>query len=163
MTLCAQQGITCVLVKMPFDFAIFDISAAEKITRQLPEINAWYMAGHSLGGAMAAAFISRHTKDFKGLILLAAYTTHDLSASGLKVLSVYGSRDGVLNMKKYHKYKSNLPAEGSGLTEFIIEGGNHAQFANYGAQKGDYGPEISSSQQQNITAEVITAWVENNE
>lgn len=161
MTLCAQKGITCVLVKMPFDFAVFDISAARKIIKQLPEIKNWYMAGHSLGGAMAAAFISRHKKEFNGLILLAAYTTHNLSASGLRVLSIYGSRDGVLNMKKYQKYKKNLPAENNGLTEYIIEGGNHAQFANYGAQKGDFGPDISVGQQQKITAEVITVWVEN--
>ena len=33
--------------------------------------------------------MSKHTEDFEGLVLLAAYSTEDLSDSGLKVLSVY--------------------------------------------------------------------------
>ena len=158
LTLFAQKGITCVIVKMPLDFAIFDIGAAGKITGQFPQVKSWYIGGHSLGGAMAASYTARHQEDFEGLILLAAYSTHDLSDSGLKVLSIYGSKDGVLNMKRYQKYKKNLPSVGKGLTEIIIDGGNHGQFANYGAQKGDYMPEISRDEQQKITAEEIINW-----
>ncbi|WP_256436434.1 alpha/beta hydrolase [Alkalibacter rhizosphaerae] len=37
----------------------------------------------------------------------------------------------------------------------VIEGGNHAQFGNYGKQKGDPDATISSEVQQNITVEAI--------
>lgn len=154
----AQKGAFCILVKMPFDFAFFDFNAAGRFIKQYPEVKHWYMAGHSLGGAMAASYISRHEKKFDGLILLAAYSTHNISASELKVISIYGSNDGVLNKERYQKYKKNLPASGKGFTEFIIQGGNHASFASYGAQKDDYMAEISCEEQQEITAAKIAAW-----
>ena len=154
----AQKGAFCILVKMPFDFAFLDFRAAGKFIKQFPEVNHWYMAGHSLGGAMAASYISRHKKDFDGLIILAAYSTHNISDSGLKVISIYGSNDGVLNKERYQKNKKNLPEPGEGLTEFIIQGGNHASFASYGAQKDDYMAEISCEEQQNITADKIADW-----
>lgn len=158
-TLCAEEGITCYIVEMPMDFALFDKKAGEKFLKINPKIKHWYMAGHSLGGAIAASFISRHKDDFEGLILLSAYSTHDLSSSGLKVLSVYGSNDKVLNLENYHKNKKNLPPVGKGLTEIIIDGGNHAQFANYGAQEGDGTAEISETEQQKITAAEICNWI----
>ncbi len=159
LTLCAEEGITCYIVEMPMDIALLDRKAGEKFLKMNPEIKHWYMAGHSLGGAMAASFVSRHKDDFEGLILLSAYSTHDLSSSGLKVLSVYGSKDKVLNLEKYHKNKQNLPPVGKGLTEIIIDGGNHAQFANYGAQEGDGTAEISETEQQKITAAEICNWI----
>lgn len=155
----ARKGAFCVLVKMPFDFAFFDFRAAGRFMKLYPQIDKWYMAGHSLGGAMAASYLSRHEEDFEGLILLAAYSTHDISGAGVKVLSIYGSKDGVMNKTHYQKYHKNLPALGKGLTEIIIDGGNHAQFATYGAQKGDYMPEITPDQQQEKTAEEIAEWM----
>ncbi len=163
MTQLAKKGFSCFLVKMPFDFAFLDISAAKKFPKLHPEIDKWYIAGHSLGGAMAASYVSRHKKDFEGLILLAAYSTKNLSKSGIKVLSVYGSKDGVLNRRKYKKNKKNLPPPGKGLTEIIISGGNHSQFASYGAQKGDYKPDISREEQLSITVQEFIVWEGQNE
>ena len=154
----ARKGAFCILVEMPFDFAFFDSQAAGKYMKLYPQIKTWYMAGHSLGGAMAASYVSRHQADFEGLILLASYSTHDISNSNLKVLSIFGSNDGVLNREHYEKYRKNLPAVGSGFTEIIIEGGNHAQFAAYGAQKGDFMPEITPDEQQEKTADEIAQW-----
>lgn len=154
----ACRGAFCILVEMPFDFAFFDKQAAGRFLELYPQVDKWYMAGHSLGGAMAASYVSRHQTDFEGLILLASYSTHNISDSGLKVLSIYGSKDGVLNQAHYDKYRKNLPAVGKGFTEIIIEGGNHAQFASYGAQKGDFMPEITPDQQQEITADEIAEW-----
>ena len=161
MSLCAEKGAACFIVKMPLNYAFMDKNAADKFPVLHPEIKNWYLAGHSLGGAMAASYIADNFENYNGLILLAAFSTKDLSKTNLKVLSIYGSKDGVLNMEKYQKYKSNLPAEtadGNGLTEKVIEGGNHAQFANYGAQKGDLFPDITSEEQQRITADEIIAW-----
>ena len=160
LTRCAENKTACFIVKMPLNFAFMDKQAAGKFLTLYPEINNWYMAGHSLGGAIAASYISRHAKDFKGLILLAAYSTHDISKKNLKVLSLYGSNDKVLNLEHYHKYQKKLPAIGSGLTEIIINGGNHAQFASYGNQDGDGIADISAEEQQSITAAEIASWME---
>lgn len=65
MEACADKGILAVLVEMPFHLAVFDIDAAEGIQELYPEIEHWYMGGHSLGGAMAASYMSDNLDDFK--------------------------------------------------------------------------------------------------
>ena len=149
---CAERGILCVLIRMPCDLAVFNVNGADGIREEFPEIEHWYMGGHSLGGAMAASHAARHADELDGLVLLAAYSAQDLTDSGLDVLSVYGSEDGVLDMKKYERYRSNLPAN---VLEVVIDGGCHAGFGCYGAQNGDGEPAISSDEQIVQTAEEI--------
>ena len=152
---CAEQGILCALVRMPGNLAVLDANAADGLQEEYPEVTAWYMAGHSLGGAMAANYAAAHAEDFNGLILLAAYSTKDLTGTTLRVLSVYGSEDGVLNRESYEKNRANLPAD---TTEVILDGGCHAQFGSYGAQEGDGIPTISGEEQVRQTAEAIAAF-----
>ena len=152
MAACAQQGILCVLVEMPFNLAVLDINAAAGIQEQYPGIEKWYIGGHSLGGSMAASYLAEHADDYDGLILLGSYSTADLSETDLDVFLVYGSEDQVMNRDKYEKNKSNLP---SSFTEVVIEGGCHAYFGIYGAQEGDGRPAISNEQQIYLTAEQI--------
>lgn len=72
-----QTGVTCILVHMPFHMAIFDPDAAESVMPLFPDIRHWYMAGHSMGGAMASKFASDHEDEVEGLILLGAYIYGD--------------------------------------------------------------------------------------
>ena len=153
---CAEQGILCALVRMPGNLAVLDANAADGLQEEYPEVTAWYMAGHSLGGAMAANYAAAHAEDFNGLILLAAYSTKDLAGTTLRVLSVYGSEDGVLNRESYEKNWSNLPAD---TTEVVLDGGCHAQFGSYGPQDGDGIPSISGEEQVRQTVEAIVAFV----
>ncbi len=152
MIKCAQKGIACFIVQMPSDFAIMDMNAALRVLERYGDIASWYIGGHSLGGAMAASFAAAHTDRFEGLVLMAAYSTENLKGSGLRVLSVYGSRDGVLNMKNYEKYRKNLTDD---AVELVIEGGNHGQFGNYGFQAGDNEALVSADVQQELTAEAV--------
>lgn len=157
METLASEGILCVLVEMPFRLAVLDMNAAEGIPEAFPEVESWYMGGHSLGGSMAASYLASHTEDFDGLILLGSYSTADLSGSGLTVLSVYGSEDGVLNREKYAAYKPNLP---EGFTETVIKGGNHAYFGAYGEQEGDGTATVTPAEQVRQTAEAILSVME---
>jgi len=156
MAALAEKGITCILVKMPFNLAVFDIKAADGIKDDYPQIKNWYIGGHSLGGSMAAYYIKNHTEEFDGLLLLASYSTADLAESSLDVLSIYGSEDNVLSAEKYIENKSNLPPD---YTEFIIDGGCHAYFGMYGEQKDDGSPGISNQEQISITAEKIAYFI----
>lgn len=157
MELCASKGILSVLVEMPFRLAVFSVDAAEGIQELFPEVEAWYIGGHSLGGSMAATYVAEHVNEYEGLILLGSYSTAVLSKSGLEVLSVYGSNDEVLNRKKYDKNKSNLSAD---FVEYVIEGGCHAYFGVYGMQEGDGVPTISVVEQITITANMILEFVQ---
>ena len=64
MRACASRGILCVLVEMPFRLAVFDVNAADGIQQQYPQVQQWYIGGHSIGGSMAAAYLEGHTEDF---------------------------------------------------------------------------------------------------
>ena len=148
----AENDVLCVLVKMPLNLAVLNMDAAEDIPEQFPQIGNWYIGGHSLGGSMAASFLSDNAEDYAGLVLLASYSTADLAETDLKVSTIYGDRDGVLNMEKYGKYASNLPETSWGL---VISGGNHAQFGSYGHQEGDGEATLSGEEQLEITVQEI--------
>ncbi len=152
----AEQGVDCFLIKMPCNLAILGQNKAEDIMDAY-EYKHWYLAGHSLGGAMAASYAAGHPENLDGLILLAAYPTKDLTGDSLSVLSIYGSEDGVLNMEKLEEGRSLMPA---GYTELPIDGGNHAGFGNYGKQKGDGEAGISSEEQQKQTVEAIMQMID---
>ena len=153
----AEEGVHCVLTEMPFHLAVLDANAAEGIPERYPEITEWYIGGHSLGGSMAAAYVADHTNTYEGLVLLASYSTADLSGTDLRVLSVYGSEDGVLNFEKYEEYRGNLPASAS---EAVLDGGNHACFGSYGPQDGDGTPGIPAEQQIETTVELLMGFFE---
>jgi len=155
MRALAQEGILCVLTEMPLNLAVLDMNAAGDIPEQYPEIENWYIGGHSLGGSMAASHAEKNADQYDGLVLLAAYSTADLSSSNIPVISVYGSEDGVLNMEKYEEYKDNLP---SGFEEHIIEGGCHAGFGGYGPQDGDGVPTLSSENQIRETVRLLAGF-----
>lgn len=152
MQACAEKGVLCALVRMPCNLAVLNPNAADGIQEKYPEVPSWYMAGHSLGGAMAASYVSKHTEEYDGLILLAAYSTADLGGTALRAVSVYGSEDGVMNRDKYAKCRANLP---EGFEEHVIDGGCHAYFGSYGPQDGDGVPSISNQEQIARTAEII--------
>lgn len=136
------SGITSILVKMPFHLAVFDVNAADRIIEQYPTITTWYIGGHSLGGAMASGYAERNPDKVKGLILLGAYIYGDYPAKD--ALTIYGTFNTAV-------------AEKIGYTENVvaIEGGNHAQFGNYGSQKGDPDATISADDQQDQAIEAI--------
>ena len=148
----ASEGILCVLVEMPFRLAVLDMDAAEGIQEQYPEIENWYIGGHSLGGSMAASYLSKCEETYKGLILLGSYSTADLAEMNLQVLSIYGSEDEVLNREKYEENRVHLPAD---FEEVVIDGGCHAYFGTYGEQDGDGIPGITNEEQIEMTVEMI--------
>jgi len=145
----AQQGIFCVTVKMPAHLAILKPNAADEVRQEFGEVKRWYLAGHSLGGAMAGSYAAKHESELAGLIFLAAYPTRKLQT--LPVLSLYGSEDGVLNMEKYQE-AIGLAAD---CREYVLEGGNHAGFGNYGSQKGDGEAGITDREQWQETIDYI--------
>lgn len=178
----AENGVLCALLEMPFNLAVLDMDAAagipETLSARYPAVERWYIGGHSLGGSMAASYAAGLTAEqsemqaasqagspasssfssYDGLVLLAAYSTADLTDTGMRVLSIYGTEDRVLNLEKYEKYRENLPA---GTQEILIRGGNHAQFGSYGAQDGDGAAAITAKEQRQITAESLLGFFQN--
>lgn len=155
MNYLSDKGVLCLLVKMPFNLAVFGKNSALGLDGIYPEVEHWYIGGHSLGGAMASDFAAENN-GFEGVVYLAAYPSNDISKTDMRALSVYGTEDGILNMNKYEKSKSKLPSD---FTEKIIEGGNHSGFGFYGKQNGDGYAQMTSAEQSYITAEYIAEFI----
>ena len=147
----ANQGMDVFLLHMPCNFAFLGKNKADDIINAY-EYENWYIGGHSLGGAMAASYAADHLDMLRGVVLLSAYPTDSLKEGELSVLSIYGSEDKVLNMEKVKEGREYMPSD---YTEICIDGGNHAQFGNYGIQGGDGKALIPAEEQQEQTVEAI--------
>lgn len=141
-----EGGVTVVLVKVPLRLAVFDIKAADKVYDAVPGVSRWFLGGHSLGGAMASSYVLGNEDKLSGLILLGAYPVND---SPIPTLCIYGSEDIQLDKTKLEGVANVLK----------IDGGNHAQFGNYGLQEGDGTAVISREEQQTIAAEAMLAFM----
>lgn len=142
----AAKGYPVIIVQMPLNLAVLDIYSAQNVIDSNPEIKTWAIGGHSLGGSMAAQFISSNPQKVKGLILWAAYPASGIDLSKLEVsaVTVHGTNDGLVNSSHIDASLKQLPV---GATRIEIVGGNHAQFGWYGPQQGDNEAEISRDEQ----------------
>lgn len=150
MRALAAQGFLVAIAPMPLNLAVLDSDRAAEVIAEFPEIRRWAVGGHSLGGAMAAAFVASDPAAVEGLVLWAAYPSSgdDLSTWEGRVTSVSATEDGLTTPDDIVRTTPLLP----GGAEFVIvDGGNHAQFGWYGEQPGDGVATISREDQQSQT------------
>lgn len=152
----AEKGIKTIIVKMPFNLALFGINKADKVIEQNADIDKWYISGHSLGGVMAARYANNHQDSVDGLILWASYPEEsiDLSDAAMPVMSIYGTNDGLTLPGKISDTSNLLPESVQWVS---IQGANHSQFGWYGSQKGDGKADITREDQQQ---EIVEATLE---
>ena len=137
---------------MPFNLAVFGAEKASQVIDQFPEIDHWVVAGHSLGGSMAARYAVQNPNTVDGLVLWAGYPAEgdDLSKSSLASASIFGTNDGLIT-------DQDILASVSLLSESnmfqMIDGGNHAQFGWYGDQADDNPAGITRDEQQKMVVE----------
>jgi pimeloyl-ACP methyl ester carboxylesterase len=156
----AGAGHRVVIVPMPLNLAVFGPARAGDVIAAYPAVEVWAIGGHSLGGAMAANYVYNHPGAVKGLVLWAAYPAGGDDLSGreaLTVLSIYGTRDGLLTDEEVAASRERLPPATCWVA---IEGGNHAQFGAYGTQRGDKSATISAAQQHARIVEATTTLIE---
>lgn len=145
----ALEGYNVTISKPLFHLAILTPNYTNKfVNNSLENI----YIGHSLGGLIASG-VSSSNDSISKLILLASYpnkinTTH--------ALSITASNDGVIN---HELYDINTPLYLQHYETFIIDGGNHAGFGWYGAQKGDSNATITIKEQQDITIKKIMEFI----
>lgn len=125
-----EDGATVVITKPTLNLAFFDFRPLSEFTALAPDVEDWFVGGHSLGGVRACQL----AEDADGLVLFGSYCANDLSESDLAALSISGSRDGLSTPEKIDEAAPLLPAD---TTFVVIEGGNHAGFGAYGPQPGD--------------------------
>ncbi len=139
----ADKGYGAFIVKMPLNLAIFGVNRAADVIAAYPHIHTWVIGGHSLGGVFASQFAASQPV-IKGLLLYASYPASNMSQrTGLTVISIYGTNDGLATPAKVAAARPLLPP----TTQYIaIQGGIHGYFGDYGIQPGDGQPAIPRTQ-----------------
>lgn len=146
----SAYSITCILIQSPYNLALFDVDRADKIYDKLPQIEHWYVGGHSLGGIVASWYAEKASDKLDGLVLFGSYINSDYPSN--QTITIYGSlEDGI---QSSIDYTDNL---------YCIMGGNHAQFGNYGPQEGDPDPQTPAETQQNTAAQWVSEFLFRNQ
>lgn len=170
------NGHTAVIVKEPGNLAVLNPNKGMQVIKDIAYVDDWVIAGHSLGGTMACTTVEKEKNTFKGLILLAAYPSDKTNISGvfIPVLSLVGSQDGLVSQSDIDNAADLLPQriditdvneiiQYPGATYYyIIDGGIHAYFGNYGEQKDDGSATITREEQQTQTILFIEKFFEAN-
>jgi hypothetical protein len=123
----AEAGYLVAVLKEPFGLAIVDGDHGRKVLDLHPEIAHWVVAGHSLGGTVAASLADDDDR-VEGLMLFASYPADELVTPA----DIEASR-------------ADLPPSTSFV---VINGAVHSSFGDYGDQPGDGTPTIDRSAAQ---------------
>lgn len=173
-----QAGVTVLVAKMPGNLAVLDSHAGLALTKTIPEISQWVIAGHSLGGAMAAATVKDHPGAYEGLIFMDSYPPDGASLkewSGA-LLSLFSSVEKTQDPERMTQtlalippavWLENLgepyptPLENYSVLH-TIPGGSHSYFGTYGPQDGDYPPVVTREAFHGETVDFMTEFFTRN-
>lgn len=154
----ANNGYNVFIPKLKFNFSSLSKGLAEDITRQYGEIKEWYIIGHSTSGDVALSDAANQ-KDIQGVIFLGTYPSNDvLKLINKPALSIWGTKDGLLNLANFDEYKNNLPQNAS---FFEIVGGNNSNFADVVTVPGDNEAIVAPLSQQEQTVSKIVEFINN--
>ena len=106
---------------------------------------------------MAAEYAKNNVADLNGLIMFASYPANNEEFVNfpIPILTIIGSNDpGAPQQEAFYE------AVRDSARRFIIEGGNHRQYADYRFQNNDGIPTISVMEQQNQIITTTTQFLD---
>jgi len=157
-TLSSEANASVFVTQPLLNLAITNIEGASAIIKANPNVEHWIIGGHSLGGTSAAFYAIDHLQQIDGIFFLASYTTADadFSQTSLPILTITGANDEILNQETYQAAQIYLSTI---TTNYVIQGGNHSQFGDYGLQRGDGIATLSQNEQMTETLMVMITWL----
>lgn len=157
----AKENIFVVVCGMPVNLAVLNPNSADKYVKKYkekyPNLEHWYIGGHSLGGTIANKHAIKRPGVYEGVVFLASFPdkNDDMNMTDMKSLSIYGSIDSVINRETYKSNYKNF----KDLKEVVIEGGNHGNFGTYGFQNSDHTSLIDRLEQIDTAATEIVKFI----
>ena len=100
----------------------------EEIIEDNPEVEKWFLIGHSLGGLPISQIAAKQPEKLEGIAFVASLMICDLSDTDLSAIRITAEHDGVMPDKMM---ESNLDYLPENSTSVMIEGANHNQFGAY--------------------------------
>lgn len=148
----AAAGYLVVLVPMPFQLAVFAPDSATEVLAAHPDIESWAIAGHSLGGSMAARYAFHHPGNMQGMIMWDAYPADDMSGETIKTRMIHRADQAGNPPDFYEPHLSSLP---EGTDFYPVKGGNHLNFGSFIAgrmYRDEPVPDLDPQQQLELVA-----------
>jgi dienelactone hydrolase len=147
----AERGYLVVGVPMPLNMAIFAPDRADAVRAAFPAVQRWVVAGHSMGGAMAARYAHRHPDDLAGLILWDSYPPESdtLVDSPFPVWHIHRATADGRAPEKFEGMRKLFPVTSTWVP---VPGGNHMQFGSFigGGYQEEWTAKITALEQQDI-------------
>jgi hypothetical protein len=147
----AKAGYRVIVVPMPFDLAILAIDRAADVQAAYPEVQAWAILGHSVGGTAAAAFASGHRESVEGVIIWDSYPPSYASLSDYQkpVWHIHRARLDGAPPDSFARQRHLFPRDSRWVP---IPGGIHMNFGSFvgGGYQEDWAPGISQAEQHNL-------------
>lgn len=153
----AVRGFQVVVPQMPFDLAVLDADRAEELIDHYAGGRPVVLAGHSLGGAMAARFAAEHPDRLAGLVLMAAYPPDGVVVRDVPSLVLHAEHDRIADVAEVRAGLAQLPA---GTELVVVPGAVHSFFGRYGPQDGDGTPTASRAAAEEFIVDALLAEVD---
>ena len=152
----AERGYLVIAVRMPLYLAFLAPERANDVMAAYSDVDQWVIAGHSLGGAMAARYVYRHPDAIQGLIIWDSYPADSLLQYDKPVWLIHRSGEDDKPPAMYAEGLKRFPAQ----TQYVpIRGGNHMNFGDFivGPAQQDLDASIRPVEQQTQVAEATLA------
>jgi dienelactone hydrolase len=147
----AARGYLVVGVPMPLNMAIFAPNRADDVRAAFPAVQRWVVAGHSMGGAMAARYAHRHPDDLAGLILWDSYpaASDTLVELPYPVWHIHRATVDGRAPDKFENMRHLFPVTSRWVP---VPGGIHMQFGSFigGGYQEEWTATITALEQQDI-------------
>lgn len=155
----AEHGVQTVIPEFFADLAVTGKDRADALITHYASGRRVIIAGHSLGGAMAADYAARHLDQLSGMILMAAYPPDgvELTSSRFPTLSLLAEHDQVADATTVRAGMAQL-SPSSQLT--VIPGAVHAFFGRYGPQSGDGVPTVRRAVAEQSILTAVTDYLD---
>ncbi len=126
----AEQGYLVVAVTMPRYLAVMAPNQADEVMELHRKIGQWVIAGHSMGGAMAAQYALGHPQQIAGVLLWDAYPPKnvDLTDADFLVGQIYRTDEKGVAPENFREVEHLLPDNAMLVP---IAGADHTYFGDY--------------------------------
>ena len=122
------EGHTAVIPNIPLHMSVWGSEQGLEIIEDNPEVEKWFLIGHSLGGLPISQIAAKQPEKLEGIAFVASLMICDLSDTDLSAIRITAEHDGVMPDKMM---ESNLDYLPENSTSVMIEGANHNQFGAY--------------------------------
>lgn len=147
-----EAGHTVVIPKVLFRMSATGINHGFEIIEANPEIEKWFLIGHSLGGLPVSRIAAGEPAKLQGIAFLASYMITDLSELDISAIRITASNDKIMSKNSLEKNLNYLPKKS---TSIMIEGANHQGFGAYDSLSRDGEATMTWKEQQEQTVLLI--------